>query len=164
MVRVIAFEPLRGETNNDVVFKLTLTCSITQFFNSVKGIENINYVIPADLNSIRYTVPMPSYVTKPTYCMLLPVKLRLIYFGAIEEFPPFVEVDESTTPNQLVVYNTDPTSVGIYDFMILAVEPRTGLQDDTVKFRIAVTCQVKDFAPVYTDVTVYELSYIIRGG
>jgi hypothetical protein len=142
LIRVIAFEPLRGATNSDVVFKLTLTCSITQFFNSLKGVENINYVIPADLNSVFYTVSMPTYVTKPTYCLLNAPDVTLTFLGASEEFPPFVTVDESTKPRQLVIYNTDPTSVGSYDFMILATELRTGLKDDTVKFRIVVTCQV----------------------
>jgi hypothetical protein len=107
---------------------------------------------------------MPTYVTKPTYCMLMPAKVNLVYLGAIDEFPAFVTVDESTTPRQIVVYTNDPTNSGNYDFMILAKEPRTGLQDETVKFRIAVTCQVTDFAPVYTEETVYELSYVIREG
>jgi hypothetical protein len=62
-LRVVASEPLSGTTNSEVVFKLTLACTITELFSSVKEIENINYVIPAGLNSARKTVPIPSYAT-----------------------------------------------------------------------------------------------------
>lgn len=132
----------------------------------MKGIENFSYVIPADLNSVPKTLPIPTYATIPLYCMLLPPEVRLIYIGANEDLdlPPFLSIDESVTPHQLVIHSTDPASAGTYDFVFFAKEPKTGLTDVTVKFQIAVICQVKNFAPVYTSDTVIELDYLIRGG
>jgi hypothetical protein len=77
-LRVIATEPNSGAINTEVVFKLTLTCTITQFFNTAKGVGNINYMITADLSSKRYSVPLPTFATEPPYCMLLPLEVKLI--------------------------------------------------------------------------------------
>jgi hypothetical protein len=67
---VLATEGVSGHTNTQVSFTLTLTCTISVFYNSVKNVKNVNYVIDAAMDSKAITMPVPVYETQPDYCLL----------------------------------------------------------------------------------------------
>lgn len=60
---VLATESISGKTNNEVRFKLTLTCTITAFFNTKKNIKNVNYVISAAQDQRPVIMSLPVYAT-----------------------------------------------------------------------------------------------------
>jgi hypothetical protein len=67
---VLATESVSGQTNTQVSFTVTLTCTIIAFYNTVKNVKNVNYVISAAMDSKAITMPVPVYETQPDYCLL----------------------------------------------------------------------------------------------
>jgi hypothetical protein len=74
---VLATEKVSGLTNSEVKFKLTLTCTISVFYNSEKNVKNVNYAISALLATKAFTMPLPVFMTKPDYCLLTPYQLSI---------------------------------------------------------------------------------------
>jgi len=54
--------------------------------------------------------------------------------------------------------------VGTYSFRIRAVEPSTRLIDETVRFKVTITCLIEEFAPVLEETNILEMTYAIRSG
>lgn len=94
--------------------------------------------------------------------MLLPPQVSLIYLGD-DQTPEFVQILADI--GKLTVFNKDPKTVGTYNFMIKAIEPRFGFTDTSVSLQVIVSCLIEDFMPVVSDKTVQsEIVYVIRGG
>ena len=60
---VLATESVSGQTNTQVSFTVTLTCTISLFYNSVKNVKNISYVIGAAMDNKALTMAVPVYET-----------------------------------------------------------------------------------------------------
>ncbi len=67
---VLANESVSGNKNTQVSFNVTLTCTISVFYNTVKNVKNVNYVIGAAMDSKAITMAVPVYETQPDYCLL----------------------------------------------------------------------------------------------
>lgn len=138
-LRVIATERAGDVFNDEVIFKLTLKCTITRFYNLAKGVSNrITYKIPFDLNSQPFSSTMPVYETHPSYCMLLAPQTSIVAINTT--MPDFIKIDETVNPNLLTIFENDPRIAGSYNFVIKAIEPRFGFIDQSVKFEVILDC------------------------
>jgi len=131
-----------------VTFKLTLTCTVKQFFNKVKSLSNIVYTIPSSLISPADIYAMPVYETNPAHCQLKDIESTFVFEDTSVVKAEFIEIDNSVKPARVMVKENDPSKVGTYSFHIRAVEPTTGLIDETVAFKVTITCLIENFAPV----------------
>ena len=76
--KVKATETNSGMINEEVEFKVTLTCTITSFTNTVKNVKDVVYLIGqvSTVPSVT-TLLVPTYSATPSYCLLTPFKLTL---------------------------------------------------------------------------------------
>jgi hypothetical protein len=138
---------------------VTLTCTISLFYNTVKNVKNISYVIGAAMNSIPMTMSVPVYGTVPDYCLLTPVELSITNESK-KETPEFVLLDKVS--NTVSIKSDDPSLVGSYTLRFIAKETRQGFVDSTVSFQINITCEINNFMPVYSTSTVQNMVYALR--
>ena len=159
-LKVVASEPISGLSNSEVRFTLTLTCTVTQLFNSEKNVNNLIYRIPSDLNSKPVSLPLPVYKTTPDYCLLTPYALALVDEAQQSaKLPAFVKLGASS----VTILNKDPSVVGSYSFRFVATEARfPQFQDKSVVFSVAFSCDITGLAPVKTEATISELVYVLR--
>ena len=86
---------MSGLTNTEVNFILTLTCTITLFYNTAKNVKNVNFAVGATTNNLPITMAVPVYGTLPDYCLLVPVELSLIDESTKKQ-PTFVNLTQTS--------------------------------------------------------------------
>ena len=88
---------MSGLANTEVNFTLTLTCTITLFYNTAKNVKNVNFAVGATTNNLPITMAVPVYGTLPDYCLLKPddVELSLIDESTKKQ-PTFVNLTQTS--------------------------------------------------------------------
>jgi hypothetical protein len=111
-------------------------------------VDNLYYEIPSDLSSPTVKYLVPTYKTKPEWCLLQPYLLELRAFKAADltltETPPFIRVLTNSVgfPTEFSIRNTDPSMVGNFYFQVVATEPRFLFKDSSVTFRTSFKCLI----------------------
>ena len=156
-INVIANEPGSGKSNADIVFKLTLKCTIKYFHNTLVGVKNLVYeVYPGENPAVLLT--KPQYSTEPSYCLVTPYELKIEREPADLKIPDFIKIAST----QISIQTDDPANGGEYIIKFAAKETRTGFIDTSVMFKLVVICRITNLKPKITSQTKLEIIYPIR--
>jgi len=99
---------VNGPVNDEVTFKLTLTCTVTQFFKIEKSLTYIDFTILPSLTSPADIYEMPVYGTDPAYCQLYDIESSVVSENTGIVNTDFIKIDNSVKPARLIVQENDP--------------------------------------------------------